>query len=272
MARDFSREPYRKLLERPSASFRSLDVLTQGLGYVLIREAELETGRLNPITSNRKSTVAALARRLGADPRERRLVTHRIELLLADGFLVERDGFIVVRNLSTVNERREQKSTAPTVRRLSVGETSTEHRRDIDETSTAPPRSAGEASAERRRDTEIDLSARNHVAPLAHARTNQVGSIGRKIRKSNNRTACPAAIDTSVPEFVEKWELDPDHPELARFLDHHRSKGNLMADWSAAWRTWLKNAAVFQQRSGGTTVASSSATPRAVGSRGFFPE
>jgi hypothetical protein len=29
--------------------------------------------------------------------------------------------------------------------------------------------------------------------------------------------------------------------EVQRFRDHHISKGSLMADWSAAWRTWVGN-------------------------------
>ncbi len=39
------------------------------------------------------------------------------------------------------------------------------------------------------------------------------------------------------------------------FRDHHRSKGNRMADWSAAWRMWVRNEVKFsnrfQQRNGG---------------------
>lgn len=30
------------------------------------------------------------------------------------------------------------------------------------------------------------------------------------------------------------------------FANHHRSKGNLMADWNAAWRTWVENEIKFQ--------------------------
>lgn len=34
--------------------------------------------------------------------------------------------------------------------------------------------------------------------------------------------------------------------EWQRFRDHHRAKGSVMADWQAAWRTWLGNIAKFQ--------------------------
>lgn len=26
-----------------------------------------------------------------------------------------------------------------------------------------------------------------------------------------------------------------------QFLDHHRAKGSVMADWRAAWMTWMRN-------------------------------
>ncbi|MEE9366741.1 MAG: hypothetical protein V3W44_08650 [Dehalococcoidales bacterium] len=29
--------------------------------------------------------------------------------------------------------------------------------------------------------------------------------------------------------------------ETEKFLDFHRAKGNLMKDWPAAWRTWMRN-------------------------------
>lgn len=38
--------------------------------------------------------------------------------------------------------------------------------------------------------------------------------------------------------------LDSD-AELAKFRDHHAAKGSLMADWDAAWRTWIGNAVQF---------------------------
>lgn len=40
--------------------------------------------------------------------------------------------------------------------------------------------------------------------------------------------------------------------EAVQFADHHRSKGNLMVDWKAAWRTWVRNSIKFRdERYGG---------------------
>lgn len=41
--------------------------------------------------------------------------------------------------------------------------------------------------------------------------------------------------------------------EWRKFRDHHLAKGTLMADWAAAWRTWLGNIAQFQPKTIGNT-------------------
>jgi hypothetical protein len=40
--------------------------------------------------------------------------------------------------------------------------------------------------------------------------------------------------------------------ETAQMLDHHQAKGSTFRDWTAAWRTWMRNSQKFAtQRSGG---------------------
>ena len=41
--------------------------------------------------------------------------------------------------------------------------------------------------------------------------------------------------------------------ELRRFRDHHESKGSLMANWQAAWRTWVGNAISYGRGKAPTT-------------------
>jgi hypothetical protein len=36
--------------------------------------------------------------------------------------------------------------------------------------------------------------------------------------------------------------------ELPKFTDHHQAKGTTMLDWQAALRTWVRNAAKFQEQ------------------------
>jgi len=75
----------------------------------------------------------------------------------------------------------------------------------------------------------------------------------RKASRAKPRTALsegqlpqPADVEAAKragldkPAFIEQWQ---------KFRDYHRAKGSLMADWSAAWRTWLGNMAQFQARS-----------------------
>jgi hypothetical protein len=47
--------------------------------------------------------------------------------------------------------------------------------------------------------------------------------------------------------FARDLELDP-LALVGPFVDHHLAKGNLMADWDAAWRTWCRNEVKFSQR------------------------
>lgn len=49
-------------------------------------------------------------------------------------------------------------------------------------------------------------------------------------------------------EFRDEWRA---------FRDHHRSKGNLMADWRSAWRTWLRGRARFAPSRAGPASARS---------------
>lgn len=64
-------------------------------------------------------------------------------------------------------------------------------------------------------------------------------------------TACPesAAEPPAVSAWASGWKIPTEHPEFAHFLDHHRKGDARWRDWTAAWRTWLRNASRFGQRS-----------------------
>lgn len=71
-----------------------------------------------------------------------------------------------------------------------------------------------------------------------------VGAFAPKPKRAKPRTALPS--DWQIPADLAEWtwrqhpEL-PLHPEANAFKNHHISRGNLMADWPAAWRTWCSN-------------------------------
>ena len=51
-------------------------------------------------------------------------------------------------------------------------------------------------------------------------------------------------------EFARKTGMDSRRirEEWEQFRDHHRQRGNAMADWRAAWRTWVRNCHKFAAR------------------------
>jgi hypothetical protein len=44
-----------------------------------------------------------------------------------------------------------------------------------------------------------------------------------------------------------KTQLNLGH-EIGKFMDYHQAKGSVMADWQAAWRTWVGNAIKFSAK------------------------
>lgn len=65
------------------------------------------------------------------------------------------------------------------------------------------------------------------------------------------RVACPEATAPEAKEFAKTWQLPLSDPEVGKFLDFHNSKGNLMVNWTAAWRTWQKNQIAYKPFRGG---------------------
>ncbi len=49
--------------------------------------------------------------------------------------------------------------------------------------------------------------------------------------------------------YASSQGLNGDIPQVfAHFCDHHRAKGTVMLDWTAAWRTWVRNEIKFNSR------------------------
>ncbi len=91
-------------------------------------------------------------------------------------------------------------------------------------------------------DTEIGTE------PAPAASSPEVGESKASRRKPE--TPCPESLasDGEVLAWAERWKIPFDHAEFAGFLDLHRQKGSRWRDWSAAWRTWLRNAKKFAGR------------------------
>lgn len=67
---------------------------------------------------------------------------------------------------------------------------------------------------------------------------------------------------TSLPDEFPMTQVDVDYAAahgfrgqraqtmFEQFCDYHRSRGNRMADWRAAWRTWVRNEVKFDAKNG----------------------
>ena len=57
------------------------------------------------------------------------------------------------------------------------------------------------------------------------------------------RTSIPAdfVVSAGIRELARKKDWAKPEDEIEAFIDHHLAKGDLMADWEAAFRTWLRN-------------------------------
>lgn len=83
---------------------------------------------------------------------------------------------------------------------------------------------------------------------------------GTGIPQSPNGSRRRRQAGTPVPEAFEvtadmaQWAIDRGlsreriEPETMKFLNYHKGKGSLQADWTATWRTWVMNAIDYGAR------------------------
>lgn len=61
------------------------------------------------------------------------------------------------------------------------------------------------------------------------------------------------SVSESIKNLARKNQWPDPLSEVEKFRDFHIARGSLMADWEAAFRTWLRNAKAFSQRRGKPT-------------------
>jgi uncharacterized protein YdaU (DUF1376 family) len=92
------------------------------------------------------------------------------------------------------------------------------------------------------KDTDIDIEASASIGRASaqpSKRAKPKARLSPDAQPSDADRDAAAAIVLDGPAFRLQWQ---------KFRDHHCAKGSLMADWSAAWRTWLGNIGQFQPR------------------------
>lgn len=82
------------------------------------------------------------------------------------------------------------------------------------------------------------------------------GKSGPSLPKSNRKTGLPQLFpgdperDWAVEHWRSKGRADlcgRVNDEIDQFRDHHAKERSVMADWPAAWRTWVRNAMAFNR-------------------------
>ncbi len=98
---------------------------------------------------------------------------------------------------------------------------------------------------------ELDLVGRGVGEPFALEPSSGpiAGKPARQREKA--RTKIPEDWYPDIPRTDTAAGRGIDVPtEVRKFVNHHTAKGNLMANWEAAWETWVDNAIEFQRRRG----------------------
>ncbi|WP_051657161.1 hypothetical protein [Acidiphilium angustum] len=74
-----------------------------------------------------------------------------------------------------------------------------------------------------------------------------------KPKKAKPRSQIPTGWQPTDSDHAYAEARVPDIPRLVeQFRNYHAAKGSLMADWSAAWRTWVGNEVRFAPKSHGS--------------------
>lgn len=71
--------------------------------------------------------------------------------------------------------------------------------------------------------------------------------------KGARKRATPVPKTFTITDERRSWAVSKGVPagdvdiETEKFLDYHRSKGNTLTDWTAAWRNWMRKALDFRR-------------------------
>ena len=111
---------------------------------------------------------------------------------------------------------------------------------------------AGKASAQQRlrirstsveeKATDVDDSATDVQPTMNHEPVTNTAKavVGAKRRKA--QVSLPEDFEPNATGIANAQAKRLDIPaELEKFRNHHTAKGSVMADWQAAWRTWVGN-------------------------------
>lgn len=109
------------------------------------------------------------------------------------------------------------------------------------------------------RDVTRDGSPNEYISNPSDQITSEANasSVARPKNKRARKTKIPEdwqplelTAGTVAWDIVQTWEPGRIERELSKFRDHHTSRGTLMDDWQAAWRSWITKSQEFENRNG----------------------
>lgn len=112
--------------------------------------------------------------------------------------------------------------------------------------------SAKKRATDQKRQSNHRSTERDNVAVLSQVERDKSVTREEKRRedeKKNIKKKIPDGFSPSENniQFASENELDVS-TEFDQFVSHHKSKGSTFADWNAAFRTWLGNAAKWKSK------------------------
>ena len=90
----------------------------------------------------------------------------------------------------------------------------------------------------------------SHFLEPVNEPVNEALVVPSKLKKPKRASGVPDEflVDQRMLDWLSANQITTDWQiETNKFLDHHRAKGSKMADWVAAWRTWMRNSLTFAQ-------------------------
>lgn len=207
--------------------------------YLLLIMNYWQRGEALPADDRKLAGIAKMTRDQWADCRD----------LIRD-FFEERDGFLHHGRIDTELQRAKEKSAkareSASARHASVKPERCERNANAERTQV-------EGNALKEKDKEV-TTPNGVVAQPAPKRAKRARSSSTQIDPDRKPTVHDARVaqehGMSGPDMAREWP---------QFKNYHIAKGSLMADWSAAWRTWCGNFQKFKSRaspnSGGSVLA-----------------
>lgn len=127
------------------------------------------------------------------------------------------------------------------------------------ESANVAPTPEGQTGTEESANVAPTVSANEALSSTKTEETPETNGATSSGRAKPRKPETLLPDDFTVTDEMKAWFAEQDwarfvtHPgvETQNFMDHHRAKGSKFRDWTAAWRTWMRNAGTKYAAGGG---------------------